>query len=476
MTLIQRIKFYSLIILSIVTVAQLNGCATITSLAEGAAESMRPTVMSSLDSFESAAMAIRLSNRVLKDIPIKEEDEWPFKLQGTTSGAGMAKMGLSLAGTALGGVTLPTEMDPETGFPRPTSAFYIFLKEREKMLDQLQSKDDMAFFKKQPKSVIHREKRNDKDKVTDAVAKDEGGNKEVKKKAVKNKIAKNKRDKKIVVAANETTKNETIATEPARNEVDKNESPIVYRNTLMAYGVVTANKQEIMEIQQEVENTEKGFKTCNLFLHKSTEEIKDEKIIKKSCPDPGMKDEDLEKKLATKLEKQDEKANAEKQYGKLAGKVYKASVAGADFTAAAVTKIGFAIVNGVRALPNIKEEFSGLKGAYNISMILPRAKNIFKSLGIYKDNLNFQWTVYKTMYQQIKGTYEIKDDEPTKQALQRIKAVELAMAELEPKLNLALAGAPVQFTDTEAGHLNMLAAMFPTGHELEKTFVAALKE
>jgi hypothetical protein len=403
------------------TATQLNGCATTIAGVEGLAESMNPTVMAALDSFESAAMSIKLSNRVLQDIPISELDVWPLKLQGAISGSGVAKMGLSLLGSSQG-VTIPTEMDPETGFPRPTSALYIYLKERDKMLSGLKKKDDIAWFKNQPLTVIQRDF-------------------------------------------------------PNRKLNDGSEVPPLYRNTLMAYGVVTANNEALLEMQQDVDNTAKGFRTCNAFIHKSTEEVKDAKIIKASCPDPALKDEDIVKKLTTKVsDKKEEMAEAEKKYGKLAGRIYKGAISGADFSAAAVTKITAAIINGVRALPNIKSEFSGLRGAYNIVVIIPRAKNVFKSMGVYKDNLGFQWTVYKTMYQQIKGTYEIKDDEPTKEALQRIKAVELAMAELEPKLNLAIAGEPVQFSDAEVGRLNMLAAMFPTCQELEQTLLAAWRE
>lgn len=400
---------------------QLSGCASITSIAEGAAESMNPTVMAALDSFESAAVAIKLSNRVLQDIPITERDEWPAKLQGSVSGAGAAKMGFALLGASQG-VTIPTEMDPETGFPRPTSALYIYLKEREKMLNSLKKKDDVTWFKSQPLQVIQREF-------------------------------------------------------PDQKLNDGSDAPPAYRNTLMAYGVVTANNEALLEMQQEVDNTAKGFRTCNAFIHKSTTEIRDEKIIKASCPDPALKDEDIQKKLATQIsDKQEERAEAEKKYGKLAGRVYNAAVSGADFTSAAVLKITSAIVNGVRALPNIKKEFSGLKGAYNIAVIIPRAKNVFKSMGVYKDNLGFQWTVYKTMYQQIKGTYEIKDDEPTKEALQRIRGVEIAMMELEPKLTLAFAGEPVEFTDAELARINTLAAMFPADQALEQTLLAAFKE
>lgn len=412
-----RIRHFAMTALCLAAVFQLNGCATLTSLAEGAVESMRPSVMASLDSFESAAMAIRLSNRVLQEIPITEQDEWPARLQGAVSGAGTVRMGLSLAGSALGGVTIPAEIDPETGFPRPTSALYLFLKEREKMLDALNKNEDIAYFKKQPPQVIHRE----------------------------------------------------LSRRTAKH------APPVYRNTLMAYGVVTANRQALLEMQQEMENRAKGFKTCNYFLYKTTEEIRDEQIIRAACPDPAFRNGDIEQKLAANIrELQEDKAKAEKEYGKLAGRVYSTAVAGADFSAAAATKISFAIINGVRALPNIKQEFSGLKGAYNMAMILPRARNIFKSLGIYKDNLGFQWTVYKTMYQQIKGTYEIREDEPTRQALQRIKAVETAMAGLEPRLKLALAGAPVHFSNKEIGELERLAAMFPADSQLEQTLIASL--
>jgi len=418
LTTLKNVVYFGVVAL---LATQLNGCASMAAIAEGAAESMNPTVMAAIDSFESAAIAIKLSNRVLQDIPLTERDEWPAKLQGAISGASAAKMGFALLGSSQG-VTIPTEMDPETGFPRPTSALYIYLKERDKMLDGLKKKDDITWFKNQPPRVILREF-------------------------------------------------------PDRKLKDGTDAPPAYRNTLMAYGVVTANNEALLEMQQDVDNTAKGFRTCNAFIHKSTTEIRDEKIIKASCPDPALKDEDIQKKLATKIsDKLEEKAEAEKKYGKLAGRVYKAAVSGADFTAAAVSKITFAIVNGVRALPNIKNEFSGLKGAYNIAVIIPRAKNVFKSMGIYKDNLGFQWTVYKTMYEQIKGTYEIKDDEPTVAALQRIKAVEVAMAELEPKLNLAFAGEPVEFSDAEMTSINALVALFPADQTLEQTLLAAFKE
>lgn len=385
---------------------QLNGCATMTSGGECAAETMHPTIMSTIDSFESAGMSIQLSNRVLLEAPLSEQDEWPSKLYGAPSGAALLKMGLSMFGSTQG-VTIPTEIDPETGFPRPTSALYLFLKDRSLMLDKAVDNNYLKFFTAMPKTVISCP---------------------------------------LGIRKKEAT-------------IDDN----VYRNPLMAYGVVTGNKQQLVEFQQEIEMTSKGFKQCNAFIHKTTEEVIDEKIKKAACPDPAIKDEAIKASLTTKVsEKKEELAEMEKAHGKLANKVYKTSVAGADFSAAAMVKLGCAIINGIRAVPNAKKELAGLKGAYNIAMILPRIKNAIKSFGIYKDNLGLQFTVYKTMYQQVKGTYEIIDDEPTKQAIFRIENTMMALAEIEPKLVLAATGKEVDFSDYELMKLNVLAALFPS--------------
>ena len=396
---------------------QMTGCATMTSLAQTAAQSVNPTVMASLDSFETAAMAIKLSNRVLQDIPISESDEWPSKLSASVGGMDAAKMGLSLVGSAYG-VTIATEMDKETGFPRPTSALYLFLKDREKALDALPNKKDIAWFKKQPRNVISRERTN----------------------------------------------------KPA-GTIDPN----MYRNALMAYGVVTANELEIIEMQQAVDDTAKGFKACNAFIHSTTSEVTDNRVIKASCPDPALKDEQVQKTLTTKVsELEADRLQAEKAHGRLATRVHKTAVAGADFTASAIIQVTSALINGARALPNIHKEFQGLKGAYNVAVLVPRAKNVVKSLSVYKNQLGFQVTVYKTMYQQVKGTYKLDDDADTKQAKLRINAAEVAMAELEPKLTQALAGAPVEFTDHDLARLSTVAAMFPSNRELEQTLLASL--
>jgi hypothetical protein len=169
----------------------------------------------------------------------------------------------------------------------------------------------------------------------------------------------------------------------------------------------------------------------------------------------------------------------EQNYGKLANKVYAASVAGADFSMAALLKIGCAVVNGVRALPNIQSEFDGVKGVFNAAMLFPRIKMVINSLGIYKDNLGLQYTTYKIMHQQIKGKYQLKEEEPgqeqqIKEAMQRIELAEAALAKLEPRLMLAFAGEDVQFTKEEARQLEQVAAMFPAA-DVRLSQVASLK-
>lgn len=411
-------KFKSFMLLAVLALAslQMNGCATLTSGGECAAESMNPTVMAALDSFESAALAIRLSNRVLLQTPISEQDQWPAKMYGAPSGAAMFKMGLSMLGSTQG-VTIPTEIDPETGFPRPTSALYVFLKERDKMLDSEINKADIKFFKVSKENWVE------------------------------------------------------LGARKKEGTVDNH----VYRNPLTAYGSVTGNNKEVLEMQNDMEAEAKGYKTCSAFLRKTTEEVKDEKVKKANCPDMALKDETTKARLTAHLEeKKKEVAELQKQHGRLASKVYRASVSGADFSAAAMVKIACAVVNGVRALPNIKNEFKGAKGVYNIAMIIPRVKNTFNAFGVYKNNLGMQFTVYRTMYNNIKEIgYEIKDDEPTKQALLRIDNAEVALAEIEPKLILAFAGKDVEFTDSEVAKLNVIAAMYPVQLDLEKALLTA---
>lgn len=501
---------------------QLNGCATATSSLECGVESLNPTVMGAVDSFESAALAIKLSNQVLLEMPLSEQDSWPDKLYGAPSGGGMLKMGLSLLGASQG-VAVPFEIDPKTGLPRPTSALYLFLKEREQMLNKEASRDDLLFFRSQPPRVIAREIPLHRRQATTAL-------------------------------------------------IDEH----VYRNPLMAFGVVTANREEMVRVQQDLDLLAQGFKQCDAWVHASREgDIKPaacrdpaltsaalEVRIKKAsyspdqsapaaAPEAAAEDNqpvlspprDLRDALSgtssdrpgrkraigslqakketaatgkTKApkntkqaaasgkrkqtqsaqeisqgviyvneqdrqltEKSEELATMQQNYGKLAGRVYDAAVAGADFSVAALVKIGCAIVNGARALPNIEEEFKGARGAYNLVLVTSRVKMIINAFGYYKDNLGLQYTAYTAMYQQIKGSYpELKDDDPatkgkTAQALQRIQLATTELQLLEPKLQLLAQGQLDQFTDDDLARLQRLAALYPDQHELRDDLLLA---
>lgn len=533
------LKKLSLLFTGLLCVLQLNGCATGTAGLECGVESMNPTILSALDSFESAAISIKLSNRILLETPIHENDKWPSELYGVPSGAALLKMGLSLFGASQG-VTIPTEIDPQTGFPRPTSALYIFLKEREQLLNREIVREDVRFFASQPPNVIARQL-------------------------------------------------PSYRRRPGVQLIDDN----IYRNPLMAYGVVTANKQDMVKLQQEIDLIARGFKVCDAWVHKSREGD----VKPAACKDPALKQDALENRLkkasyspsstnpapatqpdssasspkvdsfgnpvtesaVDKLvensnpepprkkitarskrgknkkargrrtrqaeeeavvaqtstdnhadssaaynrrsiqsanytngkimvvneqdrlagEKTEELETMRKNYGKLAGRVYNASVAGADFTMAAITKITCAIVNGVRAFPNANNEIRGWRGAYNAAMLLPRIKGVINAFGYYRDNLGLQFVAYRTMYQQIKGTYpELKDDDPaheqkTTEAMLRVEQAVTTFKQLEPKLALLAKGGEVEFTDGEIDRINRVASMFPSNREAEQRLMLA---
>ncbi|MGE3259825.1 MAG: hypothetical protein AB7J94_09325, partial [Geobacter sp.] len=149
------------------------------------------------------------------------------------------------------------------------------------------------------------------------------------------------------------------------------------------------------------------------------------------------------------------------------------------FSVAALVKIGCAIVNGARALPNIEEEFKGARGVYNLVLVTSRVKMIISAFGYYKNNLGLQYTAYTAMYQQIKGTYpELKDDDPsaktkTAQALQRIQLATAELQLLEPKLQLLAQGQLNQFSDDDLARLQRLAALYPDQHELRDDLLLA---
>lgn len=528
--LITSLKKMGLLCTLVVLASHLNGCATATSSLECGVESLNPTVMAAIDSFESAALAIKLSNRVLLEMPINEQDAWPDKLYGAPSGAGLFKMGLSLFGASQG-ITIPLEIDPSTGLPRPTSALYIFLKERERMLSSEVSREDLRFFKSQSARVIARE------------------------------IPYHRR-------------------QPNVQLIDEH----VYRNPLMAFGVVTANRDEMIRVQQDIDLVSQGFKQCDAWVHASREgEVKPA-----ACQDPALKQDALESRMkkasftpsrptppppaqeqqpadegpavapprdlhdavggnskasaarkadtrkqrnaakrgkrnepmvlaeassskqsavdtlpppapsseATPAqgviyvneqerqigEKTEELETMRKNYGKLSSRVYNAAVAGADFTTASIVKIGCAVVNGARALPNIKNEFKGARGVYNLAMVISRVKMIINAFGYYQKNLGLQFTAYTTMYQQIKGTYpDLQDDDPnrqqkTAQALQRIAKAGELLQELEPKMTQLAQGQEVQFSDDDLQRLTSLAKLYPDQQQLEQEFLLAWYE
>lgn len=552
------IKLFVGLLWAVFSFAQLNGCATATAGLECGVESMNPTILAALDSFESAAISIKLSNRVLLQTPTTELDKWPEQLYGAPSGTSAALMGLSLLGSSQG-VTIPTELDPDTGFPRPTSALYLFLKDRGKMLDRELNHDDKKFFDKNPREIYRK-------------------------------------------------------IPPQRLAPDTQVfNEYVYRNPLMAFGVVNGNKAELAELQEEIDQMANGFTRCDKFLHiADQQQAASEGIVKADfCPDPVLTEEILAARLkkggystgegalegsdkplsnqdfylypetfgvkllragytqdtverpvtTTKTgakskssgvskessaaktkaakpvtkkpvkeitpvttsaavtaqttgekqpspeaaagssgqaikstgievdisgggqisEKRETLADKQLEYGRLAGKIHKASVAGADFTMAALTKITCAIVNGSRAFPNAQQEIEGWRGVYNAVMLIPRIKIIIDALGYYKANLGLQFTAYKTMYQQIQGTYPEVGDQQTPQERQatermilRIATAEAALAKLGPKLQLLADRQEVVFTDQEVMQLAEAADAFPVSYDSEYNLMAAM--
>ncbi len=406
----------SLLAVSGLALFQLNGCATITAGGECAAEIYNPTISAALDSFESAALAIKLSNRVLLKSPLSEQDTWPASLYGAPSGAAMVRGAFSMIGTLAGVPGAAIEIDPETGFPRPASPLYIFLKDREKMLNKEVCAEDVVYFKSNASEISC-----------------------------------------------------PLGSRKKPTTFDEN----VYRNVLMAYGVVTGNKEEMLKVESEVREMENGFGRCDAWAHKS----KEGDVKETFCKDPALKDDVLKASLV-KGKKEDIESQ-KKAYQPLANKVYSVSVAGADFTVAASTKIICAIAVAIRAVPNIKNEIKGWKGAVNIALLPSRIKNVVSAFGIYRDNLGLQITAYKTMYNQIKGLgYEIKEEEPkTKEALQRIEAAEPVVTALLPKIDQLLAGHDVEFTAQDLRNIDMVAKLYPTdGDPAVSVRVAAVQD
>lgn len=391
--MIKFLRTSGLLFTALLLLMQLNGCATVTALAESAITP--PSISDTIDSFESAALAIKTSNRILLSAPISEEEAWPELLYKMPSSENTMKMAVAGAG-AYFGVTIPTEFDKETGFPRPTSPLYLLIKDRNKMLDKELKSTYTKYFKNNPGSYQC---------------------------AISNK----KPD--------------------CTNEY-------AYRNPLMAFGTVSGNSEELAKVELHMNQMEKGFRECDAWLRKS----KEGDVASAYCKDPALKDDDFKVLEIKKTKEQLE--NDKKVYGKLSKRVYQASVAGADFTAAAMTKVIASIVKFPLALKNAQNEIKGWKGAVNIAMLLPRMKNLFKSIGIYKDNLGLQYTAYKTMYKQIEGNYDVEDKPATKEANLRIENFEKEYAAIRPQLELLAAGKDITFDPRTIERWELMAAVY----------------
>lgn len=91
------------------------------------------SVRDTVDSLETALIAIRLSNTTLLHTPLSENCRWPLDLADMPSKNTLLKMGVSGALMSQG-KSVAFERDPRTGLPRPTSPLYLMLKEKEKVL------------------------------------------------------------------------------------------------------------------------------------------------------------------------------------------------------------------------------------------------------------------------------------------------------------------------------------------------------
>lgn len=91
------------------------------------------SVRDTVDSLETALIAIRLSNRTLLHTPLSENCRWPLDLADMPSQDTLLKMGVSGALMSQG-KSVAFERDPRTGLPRPTSPLYLMLKEKEVLL------------------------------------------------------------------------------------------------------------------------------------------------------------------------------------------------------------------------------------------------------------------------------------------------------------------------------------------------------
>lgn len=399
---------YLFLLLAAASLVQLNGCATMVAVAESALTP--PSISETVDSFESAALAIQTSNRLLLEAPISEEESWPEKLFQAPGAENSIRMALS-GGAAYFGVTVPTAYDRETGFPRPTSPLYIMIKDRNQLLDRELNRAYLDYFRSNPDEIAF----------------------------------------------------------PIISKKHDNQNEFVYRNPLMAYGTVSGNNEELAKLEQKAVLMARGYRECDAWVRKSSSGS----VIPAACRDTGLRGDEVEKALQINLTRE-ELEIARKNYGKLSTKIYQASVAGADFTAAALTKIIAVIIKLPEALKNANNEFKGWKGAANTAMLMPRLKNLASSIGIYRDNLGTQFTAYSTMYNQTGEKYEIRDTGSTSKARDRIERFRIAYAELAPRLNQTRDDSTALFSAEEIAAWEQLAALFPYQDQMSAVFSTAL--
>jgi hypothetical protein len=374
---------------------QMSGCATGMAAIQGI--TTPASICDTLDSFETAALSIKISNRILLESPISEQEEWPAKIYQAPSVENGAKMLLSGFGASKG-VTIPTEFDPETGFPRPTSPLYLLIKDRNHMLDKEINKSYVSNFKKDQKT------------------------------------------------------NSCSITRPGKDCRDKH----AYRNPLSAYGVISNNSKDVGELEKKLRLAATGYKECDTYVRK----YKSGDVEPAACKDKGINSDEFDNNLDIKQTKEDIEKSKE-VYGRLSKRVYLATLGGADFTAAAMTQLVTAIVKFPMAVKNAPQEIKGWKGAINISLLLPRLKNLAFSIGTYKDHLGNQIHAYKKMYNNLQEKFDIKDDAKTTQAKLRIERFEIAYQAIEGKITRMAKGENLELTPAEQAKWEVLASQYP---------------
>lgn len=356
-----------------------SGCATGTALVEGVISPS--SIKDTLDSVESAALAIRVSNQILLHKRLTEKCQWPEKLQQAPSNNTMLKMGVS--GFAMSqGQDIPFEIDNVTGFPRPTSPLYLMLKERQSMI----------------------------------------------------------------------------------NAVRVPKGSVVYKNALYAFGAVRGNQAEVAGLEKEMLMNEKGSIKCtNLVFSKnkiSARELKEHYCNVNALKDPKLDYQKKEKAAVDKTELE----QAKKKFQPLAKNLYRISLAGADFIAAAIAKLTVALYKAPSAIQNASDEVKKWK-VLDVAMTVSRVKNMGQVISYFPKALKDQLMIHKTIISVMKDEYPDmsgEEKEMTAQIIERISNVEIAFDQTQDKFGALTNGRDVQITAQEVEKWEKLAAAFPS--------------